>query len=86
MIETMYQDMDEQIEVVAVFESHKMKPARFRWNGRVYKISEVTGDWKTNIGAYKVHHFAVVDTSSNFFQLTYDERQTSWMISKIWVE
>jgi hypothetical protein len=52
----------------------------------VYKVSEVTGDWKTDIGRYKVHHYAVVDNASNFFQLTYDERQTSWMISKIWVE
>jgi hypothetical protein len=82
----MYQDMDEPIEVVALFERHKMRPVRFRWSGRTYKISEVTGDWKTDIGAYKVHHYAVVDSSSNFFQLTYDERQTSWVISKIWVE
>jgi hypothetical protein len=82
----MYQDMDESIEVVALFECHKMRPVRFRWSGRTYKISEVTGDWKTDIGAYKVHHYAVVDSSSNFFQLTYDERQTSWVISKIWVE
>jgi hypothetical protein len=82
----MYQDMDEPIEVVALFEQHRMRPVRFRWNGRVYKVSEVTGDWKTDIGAYKVHHYAVVDNSSNFFQLSYDERQNSWIISKIWVE
>jgi uncharacterized protein DUF6504 len=82
----MYQDMDEPIEVVVLFEARKMNPVRFRWNGRVYKISEVTGDWKTDVGAYKVHHYAVVDNSSNFFQLTFDERQTSWIISKIWVE
>ena len=78
--------MDEPIEVVALFANHKMKPARFRWNGQTYKISEITGDWKTDIGQYKVHHYAVVDSSSNFFQLSFDEHQTSWIISKIWVE
>jgi hypothetical protein len=82
----MYQEMDEPIEVVVLFQNNRMKPSRFRWNGRVYHVSEVTGDWKTDVGAYRVRHFAVVDDSSNFFQLSYDERKTCWVISKIWVE
>ena len=82
----MYQEMDEPIEVVVLFQNNKIKPSRFRWKDRVYRISEVTGDWKTDVGAYRIRHFAVVDSSSNFFQLSYDERKTSWVISKIWVE
>ena len=82
----MYQDMDEAIEVVVLFQNNRMKPTRFRWKDRVYKVSEVTGDWKTDVGAYRIRHFAVVDNSSNFFQLSYDERKTNWVISKIWVE
>ena len=82
----MYQDMDEPIEVVVLFQNNRMKPTRFRWKDRVYKVSEVTGDWKTDVGAYRIRHFAVVDNSSNFFQLSYDERKTNWVISKIWVE
>lgn len=82
----MYQDMDDPIDVVVLFQGNKMKPSRFRWKDRVYKVSEVTGDWKTDVGAYRIRHFAVVDNSSNFFQLSYDERKTSWVISKIWVE
>ena len=82
----MYQDMDEPVEVVVVFQNNRMRPSRFRWKGQVYKISEVTGDWKTDVGAYRIRHFAVVDNSSNFFQLSYDERKTNWIISKIWVE
>ena len=82
----MYQDMDEPIEVLVFFRKSRMEPRRFRWKDRVYKVSEVTGNWSTDIGAYRVRHFAVVDESSNFFQLSYDERKTSWVISKIWVE
>jgi len=81
-----YQDMDEPVDVVVLFRKNHMKPTRFRWKDRVYKISEVTGDWKTDVGAYRIRHFAVVDHSSNFFQLSYDERKTNWVISKIWVE
>jgi len=82
----MYQDVDEPIDVVVLFQNNHMVPSRFKWNDRVYKISEVTGDWKTDVGSFRVRHFAVVDSSSNFFQLSYDERKTCWMISKIWVE
>jgi hypothetical protein len=82
----MYQEMDDPIDVVVLFQGNKMKPSRFRWKDRVYRISEVTGDWKTDVGAYRIRHFAVVDASSNFFQLSYDERKGSWVISKIWVE
>jgi hypothetical protein len=28
----------------------------------------------------------VLDDSSNFFQLAYDERNTAWALNKIWVE
>lgn len=82
----MYQDMDETIDVVVLFQNNRMEPSRFRWKDRVYKVSEVTGNWKTDVGACQIRHFAVVDVSSNFFQLSYDERKTRWLISKIWVE
>jgi hypothetical protein len=82
----MYQEMDEAIDVVVLFQGNRMKPSRFQWKGQVYKVSEVTGDWNTDVGAYRIRHFAVVDHSSNFFQLSYDERKTRWVISKIWVE
>ncbi len=82
----MYQEIDEPIDVVVLFEHSSMRPSRFKWKDQIYKISEITGDWKTDVGAYRIRHFAVVDSSSNFFQISYDERKTCWSISKIWVE
>ena len=37
-------------------------------------------------GQTKIRYFAVLDSASNFFQLAYDERNTLWVLNKIWVE
>lgn len=82
----MYQDLDDPVDVIAAFESRRLRPVRFRWNDRVYKVARVTGSWKSQRGEFSVRHFAVVDTQANFFELTYDERLTSWILTKTWVE
>ncbi|MCX6832735.1 MAG: hypothetical protein NT028_11520 [candidate division Zixibacteria bacterium] len=82
----MYQDLDDDIEVIALFERNKLKPCRFRWRGKVYKVTRITGDWASDVGQSKLRYFAVVDSSSNFFQLCYDERLISWKVAKVWVE
>lgn len=82
----MYQDIEESVDVIAVFENGVMKPLRFRWNGRAIKVKRVTGTWKADVGQSKIRYFAVLDHASNFFQLSYDERNTSWVLNKIWVE
>jgi hypothetical protein len=81
-----YQDLSDTIDVIVVFENHTMRPVRFRWKDQTHKIARVTGAWKSREGEHAVRHFAVVDTRANFFQLTYNERLTKWIISKIWVE
>ena len=82
----MYQDIEEPVDVIAVFENGVMKPLRFRWNGRAIKIKRITGSWKSDMGQTKIRYFAVLDGASNFFQLAYDERNTMWVLNKIWVE
>ena len=34
---------EEPIDVIALFEKGRMRPVRFRWKERVYKIVKVTG-------------------------------------------
>ena len=82
----MYQDIEETVAVIAVFENGVIKPIRFRWNGRAIKIKRITGSWKADVGQSKIRYFAVLDHASNFFQLAYDERNTLWTLNKIWVE
>lgn len=82
----MYQDFDEKIDVIALFEHGGMKPLRFRWKERSMKVTRVTGAWKAPKGDKWVRHFSVVDTQDNVYVLAYDERGMQWTISKIWIE
>lgn len=82
----MYQDLEEDIEVVALFERNSVKPCRFRWRGKVYKVARVTGDWESRLGEGRLRHFAVIDSAANCFQLCYDERHCTWQVAKVWVE
>jgi len=86
LVRPVYQDVEEPIDVIAVFEKSRMRPLRFKWNDRVYRISQVTGMWCSEIGRYRYRHFAVVDDASNFFELSFDERDTAWLLTKISVE
>jgi hypothetical protein len=82
----MYQDIEEPIDVIVIFENGTMKPLRFRWNGRAVKVHRITGTWKADVGQNRIRYFAVLDNASNFFQLAYDERNSLWILNKIWVE
>ena len=82
----MYTSLDEPIDVIVHFEKGVLKPLRFLWNGRSFRITRVTGTWKAPQGDKWMRHFSAVDQSNNVFFLTYDERMTRWAISKVWVE
>jgi hypothetical protein len=82
----MDQEINQPIEVMAVFEKGRMLPVRFRWNGRVVKIVHVTARWRTNEGRFRKKHYSVMNQNSEFFQLTYKERTSEWFLNKIWVE
>jgi hypothetical protein len=82
----MDQEINQPIEVMAVFEKGKMLPVRFRWNGRVVKIVHITARWRTNEGRFRKKHYSVMNQNSEFFQLTYKERTSEWFLNRIWVE
>ncbi len=80
----MYQKIDEPIDVVAVFEGSRVRPVRFRWQGRTYRLKEITASWQTRVGTDIKHHFSAIDQGSANVQLTYDLAQRSWVLTKIW--
>jgi hypothetical protein len=82
----MDQEINQPIEVMAVFQKGRMVPLRFKWNGRVIKIAKVTGWWRASQGKFRIRHFAVIDENSQFCQISYRERTAEWFLNKIWVE
>jgi hypothetical protein len=82
----MYQEIDEKIEVLALFQQGKILPLRFRWKGRDYRVSRLESKWKSDSGEKNIWHFSVSDPASNLFQLTYNEEYHTWQLSRVWVE
>jgi hypothetical protein len=82
----MYQEINDPVDVLALFEGGTLKPQRFRWKGHVHRLAQITGRWKTDRGEFRLRHFAVMDEDANFFQLAYDERTTQWKLTRVWVE
>lgn len=74
-------DIKEIVTVVAVFDKG-MRPAKFKWNGRVYSVKEVTYEWKSMQGSAQVHHFSVTDCAS-LYELSYNPSTFVWILEGV---
>ena len=74
----------DRIEVYTVFNGYgrKLQPVKFRWNGRVYSVAEVTYTWESTRGATRYLHFAVCD-SANLYELVFDTKALVWEIHDV---
>jgi len=48
----MYQELNDPVDVLALFQDGSIKPERFRWKGHVHRVAQVTGSWKTDKGEF----------------------------------
>ena len=75
--------INESISVVASFGlPYKLKPVRFRWNGRLMDIKEVTYQWQTREGSDRLYHFAVTDGSSTY-ELSFNSASLVWNVEGV---
>jgi hypothetical protein len=77
------EEIDEPVEVIALFQTGKLSPLKFRWRDRVYRIQKINGGWNSDIGAVRMHHFAVMSDGPDVFELVYNERAHDWKINRI---
>ena len=80
-----YEEINEAIEVISYFNAGKLKPLRFRWKGRVYKVNKVNGVWVNREGYRKQHHYAVIADNSDYFELRFDTDDMQWTIGRIYM-
>lgn len=75
--------LGENISVVASFGlPYKLKPVRFKWNGRLMEVEEVTYQWQTREGADRLYHFAVTDGSSTY-ELSFNSASLVWNVEGV---
>ena len=81
-----YEEIFEPIEVISFFKNGKIRPLRFKWNGRVYKVEKVNGQWVSHQGYAKQYHFSVLADSSDHFELLFDSSNFDWQIARVCLE
>jgi len=77
------EDIHEPVEMIALFRLGKLLPLKFRWRERVYRVERINGNWTTDEGALRIHHFAVAADGPDIFDLSYNERAHSWKLEKV---
>jgi hypothetical protein len=78
--------IQEPIEVLGKFLEGKIQPLRFRWRGRVFTVSQVTGTWIKRVGEHRVHYFSVGVGTRDAYELSYEARTTRWTLENIYLE
>ncbi|MFQ6114804.1 MAG: hypothetical protein ACE5NG_12110 [bacterium] len=81
-----YEEIFDPIEVITFFEHGKLHPLRFKWKGKVYKITRVNGFWSVQEGLSRQYHFSVTADSPDCFELIFDTADFNWQLARVCLE
>lgn len=81
----MFADINEKVEVIAVFKKSKVFPTSIKWNSNIYKIKKVNLIHKIFDGQTLIHYFSVSD-DFNFFRLAFNTKDLDWTLEQIYTE
>ena len=82
----MFESLSDPVDVLTAFVNGEVQPLRFRWRGRVVRVSRVTGRWNRREGQSWLQCFAIEDGHHGSYELTYDPRGPKWILSRAWIE
>ena len=78
----MITEINDSIEVGAVFQKTGLKPVWFVWKGKKYFTERVTYRWKGKHGESWFYSFSVFD-GTNTFELIYDALLLQWKLGRV---
>jgi hypothetical protein len=79
-----FESLSDPVDVLTAFLDGRMQPLRFRWRGRVIRVRKVTGEWSRREGSALIRYFSVESAGEDTFELCYDPRGPSWILSRAW--
>lgn len=80
----MFESLNDPVDVLTVFVEGRMQPLRFRWQGRVIRVSRVSGEWTRREGQALLRHFAVEGRGRETYELCFDPRGPRWILARAW--
>ncbi len=82
-LKKVYEDIAEQIAVVAVFKNGHALPHSFDWRGRRYRVEAVNLEHQEKRGDDLIFCFALT-AGGNSYELSFNSHLLTWTLEKIW--
>ena len=78
----MLPEINEPIETIVLFEKGQVRPLRFRWQQRVYKIVKIYSVWHHQEGRVREVHMTVEADAAQIMELVMmiDGNYISWQL------
>ncbi len=80
----MFESLNDPVDVLTAYTEGKLRPLRFRWQGRVIRVRSVTGEWSRREGQSLLRYYAVESDANESYELCYDPRGPKWNLSRAW--
>jgi len=78
-----YEDIQDKIEMIALFKDGRIQPLKFRWKDRVYRVERVNGEWVSDEGQTRHYHYSVMTTGPDVYELTFNSQSRGWMLNRV---
>ncbi len=78
-----YEEIGDKVEVIALFRDGRIHPLKFRWRDRVYRVERTNGEWASDEGQTRFHHFSVMTTGPDVYEITYNTQTRGWRLSRV---
>jgi len=75
--------VEEPVTVIVSFGGReRLRPLKFRWNGRVIPVKEVTYRWTNVDGDKKFYCFSLTD-GTTLYNLSFDPKELQWRLLEV---
>jgi hypothetical protein len=79
-----FESLSDPVDVLTAFVDGRVRPLRFRWQGRVVRVCRVTGEWNRREGSVQLRYFSIESDADDTYELCYDPRGPRWILSRAW--
>ncbi|MCA9740637.1 MAG: hypothetical protein H6695_10395 [Deferribacteres bacterium] len=81
----MLHELNDRIEVIALFAEGSVQPLRIRWRERVYKIQHIYSTWQYRQGSTREIHITAGTEAAQTMELvlTIDGAVLSWRLKRL---
>ena len=81
-----FENIDDPIEVIALFRGGKLRPIKFRWKDWVLKVERVNGGWVSDEGRARFYHYSVMCSGPDVYEISYNSEKFNWRIDRVCME